>query len=332
MTGQPPIPCHARQIRLFWTVVALTPVGLGLCMLMGAAGLGLPDWQSQPVLLRLRLTRVLAGFVIGAALSCSGVVLQAILRNPLAEPYVLGVSSGAGLGAALAILTGFPALGVFSVPASSFAMAVVTLLAVYRIARAGGTRPSMFGLILSGVMVSSVCSSLLMFLVSVAPLEGMHSVIWWTLGNLEVTSDSLLVITASLAGAGCLAIWALSPELNALTLSHDMAHHLGVRVRTVVALALGLATLVTAASVAVAGLIGFVGLLVPHAMRSLVGPDHRRLVPASALAGGAFLAVCDAVARTVMAVEIPVGVVTALVGGPFFMFLLYRRRRLGGLE
>lgn len=332
MTASPPLTRQARDTRFFWAVVVLTPVLLFLCLLMGAAGFGLPDWSTQPVILRLRLTRVLAGFIIGAALSCAGVVLQAILRNPLAEPYVLGVSSGAGLGAAVAILTGFTAWGVFSVPVASFIMAVATLLAVYRIAGTGGSRPSVFGLILSGVMVSSVCSSLLMFLVSVAPIEGMHSVIWWTLGNLEVTSDTLLVVTGSMAVAGCLAIWALSPELNALTLSHEMAHHLGVRVRAVVALALGLATLITAASVAVAGLIGFVGLLVPHVMRTLVGPDHRRLVPASALGGGAFLAVCDAVARTLMSVEIPVGVVTALVGGPFFLFLLHRRRRAGGLE
>ncbi len=317
---------------LFRAVIVLTPVLLCLCALMGASGIGLPDWTTQPVILRLRLTRVLAGFVIGAALSCAGVVLQAILRNPLAEPYVLGVSSGAALGAALAILTGFSALGVFSLPLASFVLAVLTLITVYRVAGTGGSRPSVFGLILSGVMVSSVCSSLLMFLVSVAPVEGMHSVIWWTLGNLEVTSDALLAVTGTVAAAGCLAIWALAPELNAITLGHEMAHHLGLRVRAVVALALGLATLVTAASVAVAGLIGFVGLLVPHVMRSLVGPDHRRLVPAAALGGGAFLAVCDAIARTVLNVEIPVGVVTAMVGGPFFLFLLHRRRMAGGLE
>jgi iron complex transport system permease protein len=323
---------HAHQARLFWLVAALTPMLLGLCALMGASGIGLPDWTTQPVILRLRLTRVLAGFLIGAALSCAGVTLQAILRNPLAEPYVLGISSGAALGAALAILTGFSALGVFSVPLLAFVMAVLTLAAVYRLAGTAGARPSVFGLILSGVMVSSMCSSLLMFMVSVAPIEGMHSVIWWTLGNLEVTSDLLLTVAGSVAAAGCLALWALSPELNAITLGHEMAHHLGVRVKAMIALALVLATLITAASVAVAGLIGFVGLLVPHVMRTLVGPDHRRLMPAAALGGGAFLAVCDAVARTVMNVEIPVGVVTALVGGPFFLFLLHRRRKAGGLE
>ena len=327
-----PVPRQTHQTRMFWLVLGLTPVLLGLCVLMGAAGIGLPDWTTQPVILRLRLTRVLAGFLIGAALSCAGVVLQAILRNPLAEPYVLGVSSGAGLGAAVAILTGFSALGAFSVPLSSFVLAVLTLLTVYRLAGPGGSRPSVFGLILSGVMVSSVCSSLLMFLVSVAPIEGMHSVIWWTLGNLEVTSDALLAVGGGISAAGCLAIWALSPELNAITLGHEMAHHLGVRVKVIVAVALGLATLITAASVAVAGLIGFVGLLVPHVMRTLVGPDHRRLVPAAALGGGAFLAVCDAVARTALNVEIPVGVVTALIGGPFFLFLLHRRRKAGGLE
>jgi iron complex transport system permease protein len=317
--------------RAFWLVIGLTPLLLALCVLMGPSGIGFPDWTTQREILTLRVTRVLAGLIIGAALSCSGVVLQAILRNPLAEPYVLGVSSGAGLGATLAILTGLGAVSAFALPLCAFVMAAITLLIVYALANQGSI-PSLYGLILSGVIVSSVCSSVIMFMVSVAPIEGMHSILWWMLGNLEVTSDALLAVTGLLTLLGGVGIWLLAPELNALTLGHDMAHHLGIRVKAAMTTGLILATLITAASVGVGGLIGFVGLIVPHTMRSLVGPDHRRLIPAAALGGGAFLAVCDALARTLLTVEIPVGVVTALIGGPFFLILLRRRRQHGWVE
>lgn len=313
--------------RTFLAVVVISPAILALCLLMGPAGIGLPDWTTQHEILILRVTRVLAGLIVGAALSTAGVVLQAILRNPLAEPYVLGVSSGAGLGAGLAILTGFSALGAFTLPLTAFLMAIATLAIVYALASTSGSAPSLYGLILSGVIVSSVCSSLLMFLVSVAPVEGMHSILWWMLGNLDVSSNALLAATGAVVGVGFIGIWLLAPEFNALTLGHDMAHYLGIRVRLAIGAGLLLATFITAAAVGVSGLIGFVGLVVPHIMRNLVGPDHRRLIPASALGGGAFLAACDALARTAMSAEIPVGVITALVGGPFFLILLRKRRK-----
>lgn len=317
--------------RNFWLVAGLTPFILTLCVMMGPSGFGLPDLTLEREILLLRLTRVLCGFVIGAALSCSGVVFQAILRNPLAEPYILGVSSGAGLGAAIAIVTGLAAASAYVLPLCAFIMAVLTLALVYGLSR-NGDSPSIYGLILSGVIVSAVCSSLLMFMVSVSSIEGMHSILWWMLGNLEVSSHHVLILISLVVTAGCLALWALSREFNALTLGHHMAHHLGIRVRATLIIALLLATLVASAAVGVAGLIGFVGLIVPHIMRYLVGADHRRLIPAAALGGGAFLAACDALARTVLAVEIPVGVVTALLGGPFFLFLLKRRRAQSWLE
>ena len=315
----------------FRLVLALTPVILGLCVFMGPSGIGLPDPWSQREILILRITRVLTGFIIGGALSCAGVVFQAVLRNPLAEPYILGVSSGAGLGASLAILTGLAAAGAFILPLSAFIMAVLTLLIVHLLSNRGGG-PSLYGLILSGVIVSSICSSILMFMISAASLEGMHSVLWWMLGDLEVTSYALLMISGLIVLVGTAGVWLMSRELNALTLGHTMAHHLGIRVRTALVAALLLATLVAATAVSVAGLIGFVGLIVPHIMRNLVGADHRRLVPAATVGGGAFLAICDAIARTIMPVEIPVGVVTALIGGPFFLYLLKRRRTPGWIE
>ena len=320
--------------RLFLLLLLLTPAVLALCLLLGASGIGVPDWSTDTgrAVARLRVDRVLAGFAVGAALACAGVVFQAILRNPLAEPYILGVSSGAGLGAAACILTGLAGAGFLAMPGCAFALAVATLLAVYFLASDGGV-PSVYGLILSGVIVSSICSSILMFLVAIAPIEGMHNVVWWMLGNLDVTSRTLLVLCLALVAAGFLAIWALAPELNALTLGREMAHHVGVRTRLSIGLGLVLATLVTAAAVGLAGLIGFVGRIVPHVMRSVFGPDHRRLIPAAALGGGVFLAGCDALARTLLAPrEIPVGVVTALIGGPFFLMILRKRRRRGWVE
>lgn len=319
---------HPRALRL---IIISAPVILALCVFMGPSGIGLPDPRSQREILTLRITRVLTGFIIGSALSCAGVVFQAVLRNPLAEPYILGVSSGAGLGAALAILTGLSAAGAFILPLSAFVMAVLTLLVVHLLSNRGGGA-SLYGLILSGVIVSSICSSILMFMISAASLEGMHSVLWWMLGDLEVTSYTLLLISGLIVLTGTAGVWLMSRELNALTLGHTMAHHLGIRVRTALVAALLLATLVAATAVSVAGLIGFVGLIVPHITRTLVGADHRRLVPAAAVGGGAFLAICDAIARTIMPVEIPVGVVTALIGGPFFLYLLKRRRTPGWIE
>jgi iron complex transport system permease protein len=238
------------------------------------------------------------------------------------------VSSGAGLGAALAILTGFAGAFTTALPLCAFLMAIVTLAIVYGLSSHSST-PSLYGLILSGVIVSAVCSSLLMFIVSATSLEGMHNILWWMLGNLDMPSDPVLGLSAVLVAAGCGGLWLMARELNALTLGHQMAHHLGIRVKAAILVALLLATLLAATAVGVAGLIGFVGLMVPHIMRTLVGSDHRRLIPAAAIGGGAFLAVCDALARTVMSVEIPVGVITALLGGPFFLVLLKRRRTPG---
>jgi len=321
-----------KRSVIVWWLFLLSPLVLGACVLAGATGISGLDWHTATgrAIFWLRVHRVAAGFVIGAGLSCSGVVLQALLRNPLADPYILGVSSGAGLGAALVIVSGFAVAGLL--PVSAFLAAILTLSVVILLARNGGA-PSIYGLLLSGVIVSSMCSSMLMLIISLASAEGLHSITWWMLGNLQIVSSSLLMISGTLIILGALGIWGLARNLNALTLGREMAHHLGIRTGVAVTLALALATLTTAASVGLAGLIGFVGLIVPHLMRSLVGPDHRRLVPAAALAGGWFLALCDALARTALApVEIPVGVITALIGGPFFLILLRRRRKHGWVE
>ncbi|TFH16438.1 MAG: iron ABC transporter permease [Lentisphaerales bacterium] len=313
-------------------ILALLLLGFLLlagCLLFGASGFGIP---TNPDLRNLRLARVLAGFVVGAALSCAGVTMQAILRNPLAEPYVLGVSSGAGLGAAIAVLSGLASTGILILPASAFVFATLTLVLVFVIAERNG-HASVYSLILSGVIIGSICSSILMFLVSTSSAEGLRTIIWWMLGSLQVSSYELLTVCAVVIAVGIAGSLMLARELDALTLGRETAHYVGVRTSVTVAVALGLVTLLAATSVSLAGLIGFVGLIVPHAVRSLVGASHRRLLPCAAIVGGVFLAVCDAAARTVLdGRELPIGVITAVLGGPFFLWILRARRRSGWIE
>lgn len=315
-----------------WPLVVLTPLILGGALLAGSAGW--PDWQTDMgrAVLLLRWQRVLTGLLVGGSLAAAGVVMQAVLRNPLAEPYVLGVSSGAGLGAAVAVALGLSRACAWSVPLLAFTVGLLTLALVYALAaRAGGA--SIYGLLLSGIIVSAMLANLLMLVVALAPVEGMHSILWWILGNLQLTSQPLLATGGVLVAAALVAVTALGPQLNALALGRDTAHHLGVRTALVLALCLALATLLAATAVALAGLIGFVGLIVPHAARAWVGPDHRKLPVVAAWLGGVFLVLCDTLARTVFAPqEIPIGVVTALVGGPFFLSLLLRRRKEGWVE
>jgi iron complex transport system permease protein len=282
--------------------------------------------MAQSSIVRLRLARIILAVVAGAGLSTAGVIFQALLRNPLAEPYVLGISSGAGLGAALTILWGWSVAGVWTLPGMAFAGALGTIVFIYALAKTGsGTVPA-HTLLLAGAIINAVLNSVLMFLVSTASSEDLHNVVWWTLGNLQVFDGSLLRTVAIVVGAGLLVTVLLARDLNLLSLGEEPAAHLGLPVERTKKLLFVVSSLITGATVAACGLIGFVGLMVPHAMRLIVGPDHRRLLPASALAGAAFLVVADGLARTVMAPrEIPIGVITAFLGGPFFLFLLKRR-------
>jgi iron complex transport system permease protein len=255
------------------------------------------------------------------------VIFQAVLRNPLAEPYVLGVSSGAGLGAVLAIVFGFGAVGLWMLPAMAFIGALATIVLVYALAQtASGSMPAQT-LLLSGVVVSSVLGSILMFVVSVAPSEKLHGVVWWLLGNLQVFDWGLLTFVTVIVAAGVATTLAFARDLNLMALGEVPAAHLGLDVQWTKKLFFVLASLMTGATVAACGLIGFVGLIVPHTVRLVAGPDHRRLVPASALAGAAFLVLADSLARTIIAPrEVPIGVITAMLGGPFFLGLLRKRK------
>ena len=322
-----PVVTAHKRVKALGLLLSI-PLLLALSLLLGPSGIGFPDTAtvSGQAILSLRLGRFFMGLLAGAALSASGTVFQAILRNPLAEPYVLGVSGGAGLGAALSILVGGTLFGAVGLPVAAFLFAILTLLAVYGIASQGGGAPSVYSLILSGVIVSAICSSFIMFLVSTADIAGMHTVVWWMLGNLQPASAESLLVSLLFIAPAIGALWLLAPALNVLTLGREMAHYQGLDAGLVTMSSLLLATLLAATAVSMGGMIGFVGLVVPHVMRALFGPDHRWLVPASAIGGGAFLVLCDAIARSLMPpVEIPVGVVTALCGGPFFLVILRRK-------
>jgi iron complex transport system permease protein len=306
------------------------PFALALCLLAGSSGFGLPDTATATgrALLELRLSRLATGFVVGAALSCSGCALQAVLRNALAEPYVLGVSSGGSLGAALVIATGLSALTPLALPTGAFVCAALTLLLVCLLAsRTSGYSPNT--LILTGVVAGSMLSSVLMLLLSFAKTRAVHSITWWLLGNLQATSWPLIAGVATLIALAIAVLCFEARTLNALLLGHEAAHNLGVRTRFAVPCILAAATLAAASAVAVSGIIGFVGLIVPHALRRMTGANHRILLPCAALVGGAFLVLCDTLARTLAAPhEIPVGVITSLTGGPFFLYLLTRKGKL----
>jgi iron complex transport system permease protein len=273
----------------------------------------------------LRLMRVLTGATAGAGLSCCGVAFQAILRNPLAEPYILGISSGAGLGAVLAALF-FGAAAFLPLPA--FLGAAATIFLVYSLSRTAG-RISVHSLLLSGVMINIMFSSFILFLISTAKTPILHDSMWWLLGNLQLFDKGLLMIAAAATVSGIAVFMAHSRELDAISIGEEEAIHLGIDTERIKKLIFISASVITAGLVSACGLIGFIGLIVPHMARALVGPSHRKLIPASAALGASLLVLSDTVAKIIMQpVEIPVGVVTALLGGPFFLILLKRSRQI----
>lgn len=281
--------------------------------------------MTDTLILGVRVPRVVLAALVGSSLAGAGAIYQALFRNPLADPYILGVSSGAGLGAmvALTLTAGATGARYGLVPLSAFAGALATMAVVTRLASWRG-RLDTASLLLAGVALSYTLAALTSFIMVFAR-EQMAVVVFWMMGGLGSASWPYVAMVAPMALAGAVAALVMTRELNLMLLGDERAGQLGVPVARFKVLALGVAALLTAAAVAVAGLIGFVGLMVPHMVRLVLGPDHRRLVPASLLAGAIVLVLADLVARTVIApVEIPVGVVTALLGGPFFVWLLIR--------
>jgi iron complex transport system permease protein len=257
-------------------------------------------------------------------LAVAGVIFQGILRNPLAEPYVLGVSSGAGLGAVLGLCFN---LSMQVLPLVSFLGALCTMVIVYNLAKVNG-KVTTQGLLLSGVIVAAVFSSLLLFFVSLSPNEAMHGITWWLLGSLQVFDLKLLIVVGVLIVIGIAVAIYFSRDLNAISLGEEEAQHLGIDVAAVKMILFVVASLITGSIVCVCGIIGFIGLIIPHAVRFVCGSDHKIVLPASALAAGAFLILADALSRSAMPpVEIPIGVITAFIGGPVFIFLLRKKQK-----
>lgn len=296
---------------------------------LGRGLAGKAGGMSDTLVLQVRLPRVLLAVLVGAALAGAGTIYQALFRNPLADPYVLGVSSGAGLGAviALTLTAQATALRFGVVPAAAFAGSIATMWLVTRLASWRG-RLDTASLLLAGVAISYTLAALTSFIMVFAR-EQMAAVVFWMMGGLGAASWPYVAMIAPMVGIGAIAALVMTRELNLMLLGDERASHLGLAAGRFKVVALGVASLLTAAAVAVAGLIGFVGLMVPHMVRLTLGPDHRALVPASLLGGSIALVLADLAARTVIApVEIPVGVVTALLGGPFFVWLLVRGERV----
>ncbi len=288
------------------------------------------DYAKVDILWKLRIPRVLMAFLAGVGLATSGMVFQAMFRNPLATPFTLGVSSGAALGTTLAIQFGwvFPLLGLSTVSLSAFAGAILSMVLVYAMTARNRKGSSAATMLLVGVAVCFFFSSLILFLQYTSDFTRSFLVLRWTIGGLEGIVQFRDVWGAlPFVVSGCLIVWYLLLELNLLTIGEEFAYGRGVNVaQTKLLLFLGV-SLMVGAVVAVCGPIGFVGLIVPHICRLLVGQDHRRLYPATLFFGGAFLVICDTAARTLAPMELPVGIITSLLGGPFFLWLLLARRQ-----
>ena len=295
---------------------------------------GAITWRPDEavILLQVRMPRVVAGALVGAALATAGALLQGLLRNPLADPYLIGVSAGAGLGATLAFLFSPLAMrlagfGLTSILA--FAGGLVTVFFVYRLARVGDT-VAVTPLLLAGVVVSSLfgAATTLLYTVSGQLSTHVRELFNWQAGGIAVVGWTQLTVIGPIILSGLALAWTFARTLNAFALGEEGAAFVGVHVQRQKVAIIAVSTLLTALAVTLSGLVAFVGLVVPHAMRLLLGPNHRTLLPAAALGGASFLVLADLGARVALApIELPVGIVTALVGGPFFLYLLQRSKR-----
>lgn len=286
--------------------------------------------SSEQIIIKVRLPRIVLGVLIGAALSVSGAGFQGVLRNPLADPYTLGVASGASVGAAFLILFGlhYALFGIWTIPIVAFATGLVTLWVVFRLASVQG-RFRTETVILSGVVVSSFLSALVSFMVALSSNSVVNEILFWLMGSLSLRgwSYSLAVLPYLAFGAAVLIVF--SRPLNLFALGERHAAHLGIRVDRTKWIVLLVSTILTATAVSVCGVIGFVGLITPHLVRLMVGPDYRLVIPLSLLFGGIYVLWADTLARMLLSpTEIPLGVVTAFLGAPFFAYLLSRQKKM----
>jgi iron complex transport system permease protein len=285
---------------------------------------------DEVIILDVRLPRVLLSALVGSALAVAGTTIQALFRNPMASPFTLGISSGAAFGASLAIVFGVGlAAGTYAVSLMAFLFALLTVFLVYGIAKVGKRTP-METLLLTGIAVGSLFSALVSFMLYVAG-EKLSTIVFWLMGGFWASDWNKVLLTSPLILLGIATIFLFGRHLNLILMGEETAINLGLEVEIFRKIVLIFASLITAAAVSVCGTIGFVGLIIPHVVRILVGPDHRVLLPSSCLFGAIFLVWVDALARTIIKpIELPVGIITALLGVPFFLYLLHKRKRVMG--
>jgi len=309
-----------RTLPLTIVMIAAAVLTIVLCTFTGPAGFGIPSagQGAADIVGGIRLPRVLAAFFVGASLAVAGAAMQALFKNPMADPYILGTSSGGALGASLAIVF----LGGFFVPIFAWIGAVVAILIVWSIAGRRGVI-SVETLLLTGIAVSFFFSAIVSFLIAIAG-QNVHQIIFWLMGGFWNASPSDAILSACiLVPAGAL-LFFMGRDLNALSLGEETAAHLGIDATRARWAVLGGSTLLVAGAVSIAGCIGFIGLVTPHIVRMLMGPDNRVVIPACILAGGMLLVISDTLARTFFS-DLPVGIITAFIGAPFFIWLIHQR-------
>lgn len=343
-----------NKVKTGWLVLAslLCFVVIYLCTVTGAASISIKDANTilmsklfhanvnmdgiskgaVTIIWNVRLPRILLGFLAGAALAVSGAGYQGIFKNPMADPFVLGVSSGAALGAAIGIILrlkgGF--LGFSGTTLLAFAGAFATIGVVYSISRVGKKVP-VATLLLSGVAISSTLSAV-MSLLMMMNKQSMDQIMFWTMGSLNGKGWNQIVTVLPWVLIGLAMLFMSARELDIMLMGEDTATQLGVGVEGLKRKVLFASSLITAAVISVTGIIGFVGLVVPHVVRLFTGPKHRKLMPVSLLFGGTFLIICDTLARSLTTAEIPVGIITSVCGGPFFLYLLRKTKKGGAVS
>ncbi len=315
---------HLKKRLLLLFLLLFGVIILGV--IKGAVNIPLANLllKENQAILNMRILRILTAILVGSGLAVSGIVLQAILRNHLAEPYLLGTSSGAGLAAVIAVIIG---LSRVYIPLVAFIGALLSIILVYNLAREGN-RISDKSLILSGVIVSIALSAIIVFLVSMFGNQAIHEMAWWLWGSLEVYDYRLILLISIPVVLGIFAIYAFSQDLNAISMGEEEAIHLGIDTQKVKKILILITALITASLICICGIIGFVGLIIPHMMRRVVGTNHKVLIPSTCLAACVFMVLCDCLARSLFApVEIPIGVITAIIGAPVFIILLKKGKR-----
>ena len=329
-----------RRIAVTWVLSGASALAVCLAApLVGSTSISLrrafsstipfSDNFDAQIFFIARLPRVLAGAMVGSALAASGVVFQALLRNPLATPFTLGISAGAALGAMLALTFNLPSgiVGFSAVPIASFAGSLGAVAIVYALARAKHRVISTNVLLLAGVTLNSFFSALILFVQFLADYTQTFRTVRWLMGDLDVSSYGPLIAALPPMVLAFAAFAVLPKRMNLLSIGDESAASRGVDVHNTQRLAFLSASLATGAAVSLGGPVGFIGIVIPHLVRLVVGADHRLVLPASAFGGAAFLVLCDTISRTALApMELPVGVITAIIGGPFFLWLLIRNR------